>query len=305
MTRLQADLCLGLTAIIWGSAFIAQKTVMAHIGPFTFSGLRFALSALCVLPLALREQKIAPVLANKPNWLKLAGLCLGIIGGVLLQQYAMVTASVTNGGMLTGLYVVLVPIALTLVFRRRQSPVIWAAASLSVIGMWLLTTTGESGFAMPQLGDLLLIASATSFAFQVILMGMILETMQRPMKLCLLQYGAVAIVAGLLALLFERQTIEVLWPALQVALPAIIYAGVISGGIAYTLQAIAQQHTPASDAAIIMGGEGLVAALCGIILLNEPITARIGLGCLAIIIAILVVEVGPNLRWLIMGRNTN
>ena len=304
MTRLQADLWLGLAAIIWGAAFLAQKTALAHLGPFTFVSLRFALSALCVLPLALRERRRLTVRTATPRW-QLPALCLAIIGGVLLQQYALTTASITNGGMLTGLYVVLVPVVLTVVFRRRQPPLIWAAAVLSIVGTWLLTTTGSVSLAMPQRGDLLLLASALSFAFQVTLIGMMLEAARQPLRLCLLQYTAVALAGGVLALLFEQVAWEVLVAGINAALPELLFAGVVSGGFAYTLQALAQQHTPSSDAAIIMGAEGMVAALCGIAFLQEPLTLRIALGCLTIIAAILLVEAGPGLRRIILRRTSN
>ncbi len=293
MTRLQADLALGLAGLIWGFGFVAQKDALGHIGPCTFVAIRFLLSAAIVFPLVWWEYRrgesnlsIRPILR-----LPIAALCAAFAVAVLLQQIGLGTTTVTNTSFLTGLYVVMVAPVGWLLYRQKLSSVVSIAGVLSVLGIWLLA--GGHFDALPQnfgFGDLLVLGCAFGFAFQVAIMGHIAKQIQSPFLLSFLQYLAVGIVALALALIFEHIDFH----AIRAAWASILYAAVASGGIAYTLQSIAQQYTPSADTAIIMSSESLFGAVGGIWLMGDRLTFYGGVGCAAIIAAIILVELVPQ-----------
>ncbi|MEZ0225023.1 MAG: DMT family transporter [Alphaproteobacteria bacterium] len=287
MSRIQADLVLLLVALIWGAAFVAQKNALAHVGSFTFIAARFSISALLVLPLALRERaKSKDVTIGRTHAFDLALLCTSFAGAVVLQQVGLEKTSVTNAGFLTGLYVLFVPIICRVIYKQTLSILIYPAALLSVIGVFFL-----SGGELKDVssGDGLVLLCAIGFALQVALIGKIMAAVKAPFRICLLQYTSCALVALMAALAFEHPTMENMMKA---ALP-ILYAGAISGGIAYTLQVVAQQYTPASDSAVILSGESVFAALTAAIMNGERLTSMGAAGCILIILAILMVEFGP------------
>ncbi len=288
VSRLQADLLLLLTAAIWGLAFVAQKSGMAGLGPFGFVGLRFALSTLVVLPLAAGEWKgraALPAMAAK-DWGMMALLSLAFFAGCYLQQAGMVTASVTNAGFLTALYVVFVPVIGLIVFRHKQSIIVWPACAIAIAGVWLL-----NGGRLDRLspGDGLVIACAAAFGLQINLMGIVVRQSARPFTICVAQNAVTAIAALGLSAMSEHITVS----GIQASLIPLLYAGIVSGGLGFALQAFAQQHTPSADAAIIMSGEALFAALSGALLLGERLGPINWLGCGLTFAALLLVELYP------------
>lgn len=284
MSRLTADLILLLTAIIWGTAFIAQKTGMDGVGPFLFVASRFALSFFVVLPFAFREAGKVPVLPGRSDYLGMIGLCAVFFGGVILQQIGIASTTVTNAGFITGLYVIMVPMVAWLFLRQKPAAKIWGACGLAILGTWFLNDATLAAFTR---GDWIILGSAAFYAAQVVLLGLLVQKTSRPLFFVTIQYAACTLVGLLGAFVFE----EVSWAALQANWFQIAYAGVISGGIAYTLQAIGQQYTPSSDAAIILSGEALFAALAGFVILGERLPGLGWLGCALILLAILLVEV--------------
>lgn len=288
VSRLQADLLLLLTAAIWGLAFVAQKSGMAGLGPFGFVGLRFALSTVVVLPLAFGEWKARaalPAMTGK-DWAMMGLLSLVFFAACYLQQAGMVSASVTNAGFLTALYVVFVPIIGLIVFRHRQSIIVWPACAIAIAGVWLLNG-GRLDHLSP--GDLLVIGCAAAFGLQINLMGIVVRQSARPFTICVAQNAVTAVVALGLAAANEHITLS----GMQASLVPLLYAGIISGGLGFALQAFAQQHTPSADAAIIMSGEALFAALSGAVLLGERLDPVNWLGCGLIFAALLLVELYP------------
>ncbi|TAL33757.1 MAG: DMT family transporter [Alphaproteobacteria bacterium] len=287
MSRIQADLVLLLVALIWGAAFVAQKNALAHVGSFTFIAARFAISGLLVLPLALRERsKSKDISINRTHAFDLALLCVSFAGAVVLQQVGLEKTSVTNAGFLTGLYVLFVPVICRVIYKQTLSILIYPAALLSIAGVFFLSG-GELTAVSP--GDGLVLLCAVGFAIQVALIGKIMAAVKAPFRICLLQYASCALVALIAALAFEHPTLENIMKA---ALP-ILYAGAISGGIAYTLQVVAQQYTPASDSAVILSGESVFAALTAAVMKGERLTPTGASGCMLIILAILMVQFGP------------
>lgn len=290
MTRLQADLLLLLTALIWGTAFIAQKTGMDGLGPLAFAGIRFVLSFVFILPMVWLEWRRAGAAQRaglRPG--PVIALCMVFAAGVVLQQVGILHTTVTNAGFLTGLYVLGVPFAAWVLFRTRPDARVWLCGLIAVTGIWFLN--GGSLTAVGY-GDFLILLCAVCFAVQVALLGLLVQRSGMPLTLSLIQYGGCATLALMAAFTFETVT----WNAVMVNAGPLLYAGVVSGGVAYTLQAVAQRHTPPADAAVILSGEGLFAALAGAVLLGEVLGPMGFMGCALIMLAILLVEVGPAIR---------
>lgn len=289
MNRIQADLVLLMVALIWGAAFVAQKEAFAHVGTYTFVASRFFLSMLLVAPLAWREHKRNEAV-TRAHGMEIGLLCLVFTAAVVLQQAGIKLTSVTNAGFLTGLYVLFVPVVCLLVYKQKLSSFIYPAALLSVVGVYCLSLGG--GDITPfGLGDVLVLLCAIGFGFQVAMVGRIMGKVKAPIRVCFWQYAACFGIAAVMAFVLETPT----WEGIKAAGIPILYAGAISGGIAYTLQVIAQQYTPASDSAVILSAESLFAALFGALLMHERLTPLGAAGCGLIIIAILTVEFGPFL----------
>jgi drug/metabolite transporter (DMT)-like permease len=287
MSRIQADILLLLVALIWGAAFVAQKNALAHVESFTFIASRFWISAILVAPLAWREKRRGGHI-DKKHFKNLGLLCIAFCAGVMFQQVGLEKTSVTNAGFLTGLYVLFVPVICRIIYRDKLSKLIFPAALMSVAGVYLLSGGALTAVAS---GDGLVLMCAVGFAVQVALVGRIMSVLKSPFQVCMLQYVSVASAALLAALVFEHPDIHEI---IKAGVP-ILYAGAISGGIAYTLQVVAQQYTPASDSAVIMSGESVFAALSGAIINGERLSPAGATGCALIILAILIVEFGPYL----------
>lgn len=282
MTRLRADLCLLLVAAIWGLAFVAQKSAMDHVGPFGFTGVRFVLSLIVIAPFVIREWKKSPPI-DAATLLKALPVCVAFAGGVFVQQVGLLETSVTNAGFITGLYVFFTPFIAWLLFRHRPNAFIWPACLLTVAGLWFLN--GGSLAALTN-GDYLILFCAVLFAGHVALTGWFLSSVPRPLFLVFMQYITCVIIGFSGVLLGEGLTLQ----GIEGALIPILYGGLISGGIAYTLQAVAQQYTPPSDAAIIMSAESIFAAAAGVLLLSEHFNIDKLAGCGLILLAIFCVE---------------
>lgn len=290
MTRFRADLLLLFATLIWGTAFVAQKQALEHVGPFSFVAVRFLVSLLVVLPLALREgrRERDGFLAVPSGGREVLWLCLAFAGGAILQQAGIAGTSVTNAGFLTGLYVLFTPLLCRALWGQRVPWRIWPAALLSVAGVWLLSGGTLSRGAAFSGGDVLVILCALAFAAHIALMGRVMGRANAPFRVCLAQYAVTAAVAGVLGLAFEDMGAQdfrgAFWP--------LLYAGTLSGGVAFTIQAVAQRYTPAPDSAVILSAEAVFAALAGAVLMHERVGAAGLAGCGLIFAAILLVEAG-------------
>lgn len=281
-------MCLLLVALVWGGAFVAQKTAMDHMGPFGFTGVRFLISIFVILPFVILEWRKSVPIGLDTAW-KITPVALAFAGGVVIQQAGLLTTSVTNAGFITGLYVFFTPFIAWILFRHMPSLLIWPASFLSVGGLWYLN--GGSFGALTH-GDYLVLLSAVLFAAHVALTGWFLSQVQRPLLLVFVQYIVCIIVGFTGALGWETLNFE----GISAAMWALLYGGLVSGGIAYTLQAVAQQYTPPSDAAIIMSAEALFAAAAGVLILAEPFDGSKMVGCALIFAAILCVEAKAFIR---------
>lgn len=289
MSRSLALLCLLLTTAIWGFAFIAQKTAMDVMGPLTFMASRYLLGGLVILPLALRESRVRPAPLTLRHFVLIGTMSVVFFMGSLLQQLGLMFTSVTNSGFLTGLYVLFVPLILLVFFRTAPHRVVWLAAPFALLGLFLLN--GATLDAINR-GDLLVIASAVFWALHVLLVGLLARETGRPVLFSALSFLAAGLISAVGAFTFETPTVE----AISLGWVEILYAGLFSTAIAYTLQAVGQQHVPPANAAIILSAESLFAALGGALLLGERLPAIGYAGAALIFLAIVLVEAIPQLR---------
>jgi drug/metabolite transporter (DMT)-like permease len=290
MNRLRADALLLLTAMIWGSAFIAQKTGNETMPPIAFVAVRFLLSAIVLAPFALLEAQRAAAPLNRRHLLMALAVGLCLFTGGILQQVAMVTASATHGGFLTALYVVLVPFSTWLLTRERIRPMVLMACVVSISGAYLLTSGSlHGGWSR---GDTLLVVSDFAWAFWISLIGIFQRYVQRPYFLAFMQFAITAAIAIPLSLVFEDAT----WPGLRAALPELLFTGLVSGGLAFTIQILAQRHTPPAEAALIMSLESVFAAIAGALIFGERLTPLALMGCALILAGVMAAEVIPALR---------
>ena len=288
MTRSTANLLILLAAAIWGAAFVPQQTAMRSLTPMWFLALRFALSMVVTAPLLLREHVRAPAPLSLRGKGMIAAVAAVFLGASLLQQFSLVTTSVTNAGFLTSLYILFTPFVAMAATHERPGAGVWPAALLGLLGAWLLA--GGGGATAFVVGDVLLTIGAALWAVQIVLIGMAMRHINRPLLLVMAQYGAIAVFAGGWAIAFD----PISWAQVKAALPEILYAGIISGGVGYTLQALAQRHTHASDAAIIFATEAPFAALFGMWLLGDRLTDAQWAGSAAIFAAVLMVQLWPG-----------
>jgi drug/metabolite transporter (DMT)-like permease len=296
---LKSDALLLLTAAIWGSAFVAQRVGMEHIGPFTYNGIRFTLGALTLLPLVLKRRRQAA--KNTPasghrlllGGSLLAGLCLFL--GAALQQRGLVYTTAGKAGFITGLYVVLVPL-LGLLWRQRPGIGTWYGAFLAVIGLYLLGVTEHFTVAP---GDFLVLAGTIFWAFHVLTLGWF-SPRTDSIQLAFYQFGVCAILSLLAALMTEPISLEKIGAA---AMP-IFYGGCLSVGLAYTLQVVAQKDAEPAHAAIILSLETVFAGLAGWLLLGEKLSHRGLLGCALILGGMLLSQVNFRIPSLVRRPRT-
>lgn len=301
MSRPVAALLLLICTMLWGFAFIAQKSAMDSMGPLTFAGVRYLLGGMLVLPLAIWEKRRSTLVLSSRQWMLILVMSLVFFMGSWLQQTGLATTTATNGGFLTGLYVFFVPVLGFLIFRNRPHPIIYACVPLALIGIYFLNGGGLASF---NGGDGLIVFSAVFWALHVILLGVIARETGLPIFVSAVSF----LIAGVLALSFafvhETPTLE----GISAGWIEIAYAGILSTAVAFTFQAIGQQHVPPANAAIILSAESLFAALGGALLLGERLPLVGYAGAALIFAAILAVEALPPLwarRQAHISRTTN
>ncbi len=270
----KSDGLLLVIAAIWGFAFVAQRVGMNHVGPFTYNGVRFALGALTLAPLLLMRtpsSDATPVPMTRRGFI-CGGGALGVVLFVAasLQQVALLYTTAGKAGFITGLYVVVVPI-LGLFWGQRPSAGTWAGAGLAAAGLYLLSVTAS--FQM-EYGDGLVLVSALFWSLQVLLVAW-LSPRTRPVGLAFYQFSVCAVLSLITAAIFE--TFE--WAGVVAAAVPIFYGGVLSVGVAYTLQVVAQRDAHPAHASILMSLEAVFAALGGWMLLGETLSLRGLVGC--------------------------
>lgn len=290
MARWQAGLLLLFASLIWGSTFTAQHLAMEHIGPILYTGARFLLGALVVLPFALSQ---AGRKTRTEGW-RLGGrdvlgiACTGaaLFTGALLQQKGIMGTSVSNAGFLTALYVPLTPVIALAVLRQAPHWAVWPAAAACTAGAYVLAGGNLSAI---REGDGWIMAGAVFWAMHVLLVGAMARRTGAPFVVASGQF----FVCAALGLAWGAATETWTAAGLVAAIPTTAYAGLLSVGVGFTLQVVAQRHTPAPDAAIILSMETVFAALTGMIVLGERLgPVELG-GCAMILAGALAVELLP------------
>jgi len=289
VNRAQANLVLLAVALIWGSAFVAQAEGMAGVGPLTFTGIRFLLGAAIVVPLAWREWQMLSLRGRQPppgNALEVGALGVLLTLGATLQQIGISGTTVTNAGFLTALYVPLVPLLAWVIQRVRPHWSVWPTSLGCLWGSWLLA--GVQGLD-PAVGDLWVIGSSVFWALHVLFVGRIAERLAAPFLVACGQF----LVCGMLSLLWAALSETITLDGIRQALLPIVYAGVVSVAIGFTAQVIGQRHAQPADAAIILSGETVFAALFGFLLMGDRLPASGLAGCALILLCIVVVQIAP------------
>ncbi|WP_300463534.1 DMT family transporter [Desulfobacula sp.] len=276
----KSDFILLFVATIWGLAFVAQRIGMAHIGPFTFNGIRFVLGCLSLLPIVFLPRN--RVSGKNTDGLIKSGIISGLFlfGGISFQQVGLVYTTAGKAGFITGLYVVFVPFLSLFIKNEKTTAASWIGAVLASIGMYLLSVTQNMTMG---LGDLLVLFSAVCFAFHLIIIGR-LSNRFNVAHLSLVQCMVCAFLSLLTAGIFETFVIS---DILRVSIP-LLYGGVLSVGVAYSLQIYGQKNSPASHAAIILSLESVVAAIGGWFILNEILSGRAIMGCALMMAGMLI-----------------
>lgn len=283
----RADVLMVITAMIWGSTFVAQSMGMEHIGPFLYTGLRFLLGCLVVLPLVLLARPQANAEGRRFSKSMLTGsILLGLVLtlGINLQQIGLMFTTVTNSGFITGLYVILVPI-FGLFIGMRSGIGTWGGATIALIGMLLLSVNEEYRVAS---GDWLQLLGAACWAVHVLLVGALASRFD-PIRVAFMQFLVCALISLVLAVALE----EIVWESILLAGPAILYGGLLAVGIGFTLQVVAQKDAITSHAAIILSLEAVFAALAAWLILGETLTPRGFLGCALMLTGMLVAQLLP------------
>jgi drug/metabolite transporter (DMT)-like permease len=292
MPRPIAVLLLVICTVLWGLAFVFQKGAMSHMGPLTFSAIRYIIGAVLLVPFArleLRRRYPTGTRFTSRQWRLFAALAASFFLGVYFQQVALQTTSVTNGGFLTSLYVIVTPMVGFAMARIRPHPIVYLGAPLALIGIYLLTGANLQNLTP---GDGLLLLGAVAWAVQIAVLAPLVAETGLPVTIS----AAVFLAVGSLAAIGAAAVEPIIPSGIAAGWIEILYTSVMSTAIAFTLQAIGQQYVPPANAAIILSAESLFAALGGALLLGERLPPLGYAGAAIIFIAILLVELVPQLR---------
>ena len=289
---LRGSLLLLLGAAVWGAAFVAQRVGMDHMGPFTFNGVRMLLAWLVMIPVAFfleARKKAAGCMPADVKEQRIAGLLCGVLLFVAssLQQIGLVSTSAGKAGFITALYVVLVPVAAWLLFRKNPGRVIWLGVVIAVAALWLLCMPAGGGLEL-QSGDLLVLGCAVCFTFQILCVDHYAPRVSG-VRLARDEF----LVTGGLSLLVALGTETITWESIREALIPILYAGIMSGAVGYTLQVLGQRDTDPTVASLIMCMEAVFALLTGALLLGEKMTVRETVGCVLMFFAVILAQLSP------------
>ena len=288
---IRADLIMLLAAAIWGFAFVAQREGMETMGPFLFNAARFFIGSAVLFPLVWYLSKKNKTPTNKETSTKKL-LIAGTIAGLFLflassfQQVGIQYTTAGKAGFITGLYIFFVPL-IGIFFGQRTGSGTWLGAFIAVIGLYLLSINDDFSIAR---GDLLQLICAVFFAAHILVVGYVAKRMD-PLKLSLIQYVVSGVLSFFIAIAIELITWQMI---VDTAIP-LLYAGVMSIGVGYTLQVVAQQHAKSSHAAIILGLEGAFAVLGGWLILDENLSTRGLIGCGLMLSGMFLSQLSPRL----------
>lgn len=297
--KLIGNLMLFTTAFIWGTAFVAQRVGMDHIEPFTFSASRYLLATLVLIPIIMILDKRSistaqaagnyqPPTAEEKRVKNKRILIGGSVCGVILfvassfQQVGLVYTTAGKAGFITALYIVLVPL-FGLFLHKKTTWLTWAGIALATVGLYLLCV--KEGFSI-EFGDFLIFICAIFFSWHILACDHFTEASD-PVKLSLVQFAVCCVLATITAAIFETPT----WAGIVECAIPIIYCGIFSAGVGYTLQMVAQKDTDPTIASLLLSLESVFGALGGFIILNEILTAKELLGCVIMFGAVILAQI--------------
>lgn len=288
MTSLKANGLLLLAAFFWGAGNVAQKTVLDDIGPLTAVGLRCLIGALVLIPFVRREASRAHA-QRKCGVLQILWVAGLFAMAIVLQQSSYGSTTVTNASFLVSLTTVLTPIAVWLLFKIRPTPIIWAAATTAFAGAFLMS---GGSIASMAIGDLGCVASAAFYAVWFVKLGEVVVASGRPCNVTLVQFGLTGVVCLVVGLVLEPVTSA----SLLQAMPDLIVLGVFATGVAYGLQAVAQQTASPTMAALLTSMESVFGAAAAVLFLGEQLTPMIMGGAVLVVLAILMAQSSADNR---------
>ncbi|MBP2650741.1 MAG: putative superfamily transporter inner rane protein [Firmicutes bacterium] len=282
--RFKTNLLLLLAAIIWGFAFVAQRVGMDHIQPFTFSGIRFILGSLSLLPLIFYFKANSPT-TNKAGVHVKPALKAGLLAGAVLflgasfQQCGLVYTTAGKSAFITCLYIILVPI-FSIFLKHRITAKTWLSSLIAITGLYLLCI--KTGLQISY-GDLLTLGGAFFWTIHILLIDHFSQKVDA-LKLACIQFITCGVLSLLAAVITEKITVEGIT---QAGIP-LLFGGICSVGIAYTIQIIGQKHAAPTHAAIILSMESVFAAIGGYLILSEHLTIQELAGCIFMFIGMLI-----------------
>ena len=291
--NLKNSLILLLTATIWGTAFVAQSVGMDHVGPFTFLAVRSYIGAIVLLPCIWFLNKINPkekveqIIEEKKSARKIliiGGICCGIclMTASAFQQLGIMYTTVGRAGFLTACYIIIVPIISLVFLKKKCNPIIWLAVVLALVGLYLLCITEGFGIG---LGDLLVLICSVLYSLHILVIDYF-SPKTDGVKMSCIQFLTCAVLSTIPALIFEQPDFS----NVLMAWGPILYAGVLSSGVAYTLQIVGQKGMNPTVASLILSLESCIAVLAGWILLNQKLSIRELSGCVLMFVAIILAQ---------------
>lgn len=278
-----------LTALVWGTAFVFQRVGMEKIEPITFSAARMALAAVMVGAVAYLTRRKKKYSAGEQKEYNKNTVIGGVVCGSLLaiasilQQAGLVYTTAGKAGFITAMYMLMVPIFAYIIFKKKSSWWVWLAVLLGVVGMYFLCIT--DGFTLSN-GDALVALCAVVFTFHILSCDHFTRKGDS-ITISAIQFATATVISTVIAFIAETPT----WEGIVSALVPIMYCGIVSGGIGYTLQMVAQKYTEPGIASLLLSMESVFALIAGVILLNESMSTRELLGCIIMFVAIILVQI--------------
>lgn len=277
----QGPILLLIGALIWGTTFVAQSLGSDKVGPFTFNAIRFTISGVILLIVGILIKDPKPTNKKYYIYAVLTGIAL-FLAATLQQVGIDMTKSAAKSGFLTSLYIVFVPI-IGLLFKNKTNKLIWVWIIIALIGSYLIALKESFTF---ELGDILTIICSFFFALQILLIDKSVKYISS-IKICSIQFLVTGLLSFLLCFILE----DVIMNNVMQALPAILYAAILSGCIAYLLQIIGQKTTEPTIASLIMSLEAVFALLAGILILKEQFNIKEILGCILVFTAVICSQI--------------
>ena len=290
------------TAFIWGTAFVAQRVGMESIEPITFNAARMAIAAVFIGALALilskKNGSSGKNAEERKSYRKntiIGGIVCGcfLTFGSVLQQIGLVSTTAGKAGFITAMYMLLVPIISFVLFKKKNTLLVWSAVVLGIVGMYLLCISGD--FSLSK-GDAYIAVCAVFFAGHILSCDHFVGR-SNPIALSAIQFITATVISAVVALIAEEPTIA----KLTSAIVPILYCGLISGGLGYTLQMVGPSYTEPTIASLLMSMESVFAVLAGTVLLKEKMSMREVIGCIIMFVAIVLVQL-PGKRYNTVGN---